>query len=202
MPWRIDGHYIVACSCDSVCPCNFGNPPTLGFCEGASLLQIVDGEYEDAQIGRVALGGFKCGFASRWPGPIYQGGGVVSFYIDAEEGTPEWDALTQIITGKAGGPLFPILRATYSPDKISGPHPVPITISLAGPNTSADVGKRVHMIFDRFVDTVSSSEDYQVGGPTDQYALDKFLVDDPNAGLTFNHEGKCGQHARVSWREP
>jgi hypothetical protein len=201
MQWQIDGHYIIACSCDPVCPCNFGNRPTQGFCEGCSLLLIERGEYEDEQIGRVALGGFKCGFASTWPGPIYDGGGVATLYIDADQGSPEWNALTQIITGNAGGPLFPILDSTYR--RRLGPYRVLITINVAGQPFSADVaGKQVQMIFGRFVDTVSSSERYQVRGPTEQYVLDKFSVDDPNAGLNFNYDGKCGQYARVTLKGP
>jgi hypothetical protein len=197
MPWRIAGHYIIACSCDSVCPCNFGNPPTQGSCEGCSLVQIDRGAYDG-----VSLDGLKCGFASTWPGPIYEGQGVVSFYIDQNAGKAAYDALAEIITGQAGGPLFPILRATYR--TVIGPQAVPITITLAGQNISADVegGKRVQMTFDRFVGRVSSSESYQVRGPTDQYVLATFSVNDPDAELNFNYDGKCGQHAPVSWGGP
>jgi hypothetical protein len=198
MPWRIDGHYIIACSCDSGCPCNFGDPPTQDFCKGCSLVQIDKGEHDG-----VRLDGLKCGFASYWPGPIYDGDGVASLYIDERADADQWNALTQIITGNAGGPLFPILDSTYR--SRLGPHRVPITITLAGQNISADVeqGKRVQMIFDRFVRTVSSSEFYQVGGPINLYVLNKFSVADPDAGLlNFNFDATCGQHTPVSWRGP
>jgi hypothetical protein len=229
-PWYINGDYIIACSCDYVCPCNFGLLPKRtrddgvdNFCAGCSLVRINDGRY-----GKIALNGLNCGFASFWPGPIYEAGGVVSFYIDQAAGgggDPRHDALAEIIKGNAGGPLFPILASTYSPDKMSGPHSVPFKITLAGEETSADVGAlvdgegdRVHMVFQTIqvgtrnvYPTVVSSEAYQVGGDLYQYALKEFSVKDatldpipldPPLPFNFNGQDRCAQHARVSWRGP
>jgi hypothetical protein len=227
-PWYINGDYIIACSCDYVCPCNFGLPPTkrkiddrevVNFCAGCSLVRINDGRY-----GNVSLKGLNCGFASFWPGPIYEAQGVVSFYIDRNagvKGDPPYDALDEIINGRAGGPLFPILAATYLPGKVHGPHSVLFKITLAGENTRADVGvanvgDRVHMVFQPILDpktkkpvypTVVSSEAYQVGGDLFQYALNEFQVtdpSDPDGNLDFNFDGqeRCAQHARVHWEGP
>jgi hypothetical protein len=210
-PWYINGDYIIACSCDYGCPCNSDLPPSQIFCEGCSLLRINDGAYEDEQFGPVALGGFKCGFASRWPGRIHEGNGVVSFYIDADQGTPEWNALTQIITGQAGGPLS-LLANTYSKRQT---HRVTIQINGAGANTVADVRDaklhRVHMSFepilapgtqDPVYSTVvpSARSVYQEGG--DQYSLRGFRVDDEFDELKFGHPNKCGQYAPVHWKVP
>jgi hypothetical protein len=215
-PWYINGDYIIACSCDYGCPCNSNLPPSQDFCEGCSLLRIEDGKYEDEQFGPVDLGGFNCGFASRWPGRIHEGNGVVSFYVDAAPNAPQWKALTEIIRGQAGGPLS-LLANTYS--RTVGPDPLrPVSIQIrgAGTNTTADVldqagVKLVHMSFepilapgtrDPVYSTVvpSARSVYQEGG--DQYSLKDFSVDDVAAGLKFAHPNKCGQYAPVHWKVP
>jgi hypothetical protein len=209
MPWYINGDYIVACNCNYGCPCNSNLPPTQEVCEGVSLLRIDDGEYNG-----VRLDGRKCGFASRWPGRIHEGNGVVSFYIDADQDTPEWNALHDIITGRAGGPLS-LLAHTYSLDKMFGPHLVDIQIDGADENTVVNVvdlhngKKRVHMTFERILvagnpvySTVvpTARSVYQEGG--DQYALQAFSVEDEVDDLNFNHPSKCAQYARVHWKVP
>jgi hypothetical protein len=198
MPWSIDGDYIIACSCDYGCPCNFNARPTLGFCEGCSLLRINEGEYDG-----VRLNGLKCGYASKWSGPIYEGDGVVSFYIDADADEQQKNALTQIITGKAGGTLFPALAATYS--RTSGPHFVGIRIDGADQDTDAEVDGRVRMTFQPIRDKRTQGFAplmllqkwfrYQTGGA--QYTLQEFWVKDDDAKLYFNHPGRCAQYASV-----
>jgi hypothetical protein len=203
MAWHINGDYIIACSCDYGCPCNFNARPTQGFCEGCSLLRINDGEYNG-----VRLNGLNCGYAAKWSGPIYEGNGVVSFYIDEGADADQRKALSQIITGNAGGTLFPALAETYS--RTVGPHFVGIQINNADENTHAAVDGRVGMRFERIRDKrtrgfaphmfLGKWFSYQAGGV--QYTLQEFWVNDDDAGLNFNHPGRCAQYAGVHEEVP
>jgi hypothetical protein len=38
-----------------------------------------------------------------WPGPIHEGHGKASYYIDNRTNEEQFEALSNIITGKAGG---------------------------------------------------------------------------------------------------
>jgi hypothetical protein len=205
MPWSIDADYIIACSCDYGCPCNFNAPPSRQsedgrrFCEGCSLLRINNGHYDS-----VDLKGRKCGYASRWSGPIYDGDGVVSFYIDKGANQQQRVALYEIISGQAGGTLFPALADLYS-RPLPAPHFVDITIDGADENTRAVVDGRVKMQFERIRDKRTQAFaprmllekwfSYQTGGV--QYTLEEFWVKDDDAQLNFNHPGMCAQYTSV-----
>ena len=52
--WSIKADYTDACSCAPSCPCLFGSGPTLGHCEGITLVEIESGHYGD-----VGLDGIK-----------------------------------------------------------------------------------------------------------------------------------------------
>ena len=38
--WSIQADYTDTCSCAPTCPCLFGSAPTMGFCEGLTLIEI------------------------------------------------------------------------------------------------------------------------------------------------------------------
>ena len=43
--WAIDATLSGSCSCNAMCPCSLGSPPTQGFCEGSRLIEIKSGHY-------------------------------------------------------------------------------------------------------------------------------------------------------------
>jgi hypothetical protein len=47
-----------------------------------------------------------------WPGPIHEGKGKASYYIDSRADEKQFEALSNIITGKAGGGPFAVYAST------------------------------------------------------------------------------------------
>jgi hypothetical protein len=53
--WAIKADYTESCSCNPVCPCLFGSPSTLGYCEGNNLIEIKEGHYGDVKLDGVSM---------------------------------------------------------------------------------------------------------------------------------------------------
>jgi len=53
--WALKGDHAEACCCNAACPCNFGSPPTRGYCEGNALLEIKEGHYGDVHLDGIAV---------------------------------------------------------------------------------------------------------------------------------------------------
>ncbi|KPK29036.1 MAG: hypothetical protein AMJ61_00740 [Desulfobacterales bacterium SG8_35_2] len=53
--WAIKANYTESCSCNPVCPCLFGSPSTLGYCEGNNLIEIKEGHYGDVNLDGISL---------------------------------------------------------------------------------------------------------------------------------------------------
>jgi len=53
--WAINGNYTESCCCNMACPCVFGSPPTMGHCEGNSLLEIKEGHYGNVKLDDISV---------------------------------------------------------------------------------------------------------------------------------------------------
>lgn len=53
--WAIKADYTESCSCNPACPCLFGSPSTLGYCEGNNLIEIKEGHYGDVDLGGISV---------------------------------------------------------------------------------------------------------------------------------------------------
>jgi len=53
--WAIKGNYTESCSCNPACPCLFGSPPTLGYCESNALLEIKEGHFGDVHLDSISV---------------------------------------------------------------------------------------------------------------------------------------------------
>lgn len=69
-------------------------------------MRIREGHYET-----VDLSGLRWVVVLCFPGTLTEGRGSREVYIDERASAPQRDALVQILTGKAGGPLFEIMAA-------------------------------------------------------------------------------------------
>jgi hypothetical protein len=96
--WSMHAYYLDACNCDWGCPCQFNANPTHGNCEGASGIHIIDGIYAKD----IKLDGFNMAFVGSWPGPIHEGHGKACYYIDSRCDDRQFEALSNIITGRVG----------------------------------------------------------------------------------------------------
>ncbi len=107
--WQIHAYFLDACNCDWGCPCQFNANPTHGNCEGVAGYHIVSGNYGSDDV---KLDGLNMALIASWPGPIHEGHGKASYYIDNRADEKQFEALSNIITGKAGGGPFAIYAST------------------------------------------------------------------------------------------
>lgn len=101
-PWRIQADYLENCNCDLLCPCLFAVAPTHGDCNVPIAYHIRQGHYGD-----VHLDGLKVVRLTIFPGPglMASGNQKMALYIDENATEAQYDALVEVFSGKAGGPL-------------------------------------------------------------------------------------------------
>lgn len=93
----MQAYFLDACNCDWGCPCQFNAKPTRGNCDGVAGYHIVTGSYGT----NVKLDGLNMALIYSWPGPIHEAHGKASFYIDNRADEKQFEALSNIITGRA-----------------------------------------------------------------------------------------------------
>jgi hypothetical protein len=101
--WSVQGQYMETCNCTLLCPCITSNllaRPTEGDCKAALALRIDQGEKDG-----VRLDGLAFVVMMHAPGAMADGNITVGLIID-ERATPQQvQAVTDIATGAAGGPM-------------------------------------------------------------------------------------------------
>lgn len=123
--WSVKASYLDACCCAPSCPCLFGSSPTLGYCEGVTLI-----DFEKANYGDVELDGVKVL-------AVYRGGTWIKFYVDEGATVEQTDAAVT---------LLPTFEAFFAIENVVEVNNVPIsiehgegTIKISTPNTTAHV---------------------------------------------------------------
>lgn len=53
--WSVKANYAESCSCSPSCPCVFGSKPTLGHCDGTSMVEIEKGHYGDVSLDGITI---------------------------------------------------------------------------------------------------------------------------------------------------
>jgi len=125
--WRIKADYLENCNCDILCPCLFAVKPTAGDCNVPIAYHIREGHY-----GTVRLDGLTVVRVTIFPGPgiMASGNQTMALYIDERATEAQYDALVQIFTGQAGGPLA---RLQVLVTQFLGVKRMPITYTIDGP---------------------------------------------------------------------
>ena len=113
--WKVHAYFLDACNCDWGCPCQFNANPTHGNCEGIAGYHIITGSYGT----NVKLDGLNMALIASWPGPLHEGHGKASYYIDNRADEKQFEALSNIITGRAGGVPFAVYASII--DEIQEP---------------------------------------------------------------------------------
>jgi hypothetical protein len=132
--WQITGEYFEACSCDSVCPCptsGLAAPPTKGSCDAGLVFQVDRGQY-----GTTKLDGLSFAVLLHTPGPMIQGNWTVGVVVDERATGDQRDALTQIASGQAGGPMAALGPLVGS---FAGSEARPIRIEKSGMKRSVSI---------------------------------------------------------------
>jgi hypothetical protein len=96
--YKIAGQAVELCSCNTPCPCAFGQEPSRGYCQGFVLLDIHEGNLND-----VKLDGTKAVMAVNLPGVWTAGNWKAALILDAGNSEAQNDALKNIFGGQEGG---------------------------------------------------------------------------------------------------
>jgi hypothetical protein len=123
--WQTHVYYLDSCNCDWGCPCQFNARPTHGNCEGVSGIHIIKGNY-----GNIRVDGLNMSWIASWPGPIHEGHGKGSFYIDRRANEEQFHALSRILMGRAGGGPFVVYGSVM--DVMEEPERAHITFQFKG----------------------------------------------------------------------
>jgi hypothetical protein len=217
--WKVHAYFLDACNCDWGCPCQFSAKPTHDNCEGVAGYHIVTGSYGT----NVKLDGLNMALIASWPGPIHEGRGTLSFYIDNRANENQFEALSNIITGRAGGGPFEIYASTI--EKLYGPKRANIkfqakdlrsrvsVLNIRGdrkrqvqkeqsPNVIAEawlepirnpVTGKVHRAIIEIPEAFESSRMEQASTKT-------LLANNNN--LNFRYEGTYGSFSKNTWKGP
>jgi len=97
-PWKLDGQYMEACTCEAACPCTMLSDPTEGTCTAIVAWHIDEGAYSGT-----ALDGLNVALALHTPGNMAEGNWKVVLYLDARARPEQQEALGRIFGGEAGG---------------------------------------------------------------------------------------------------
>ena len=106
--WKAD--FIESCNCAHGCPCNFTGIPTDGTCKAVGTYWVREGAYDGTRID-----GLGVAWVLYWPNPIHLGNGRCTIFIDERANEKQREALSEIVSGKAGpGGPFEIFAPTFS----------------------------------------------------------------------------------------
>ncbi|MDA4111981.1 MAG: DUF1326 domain-containing protein [Thaumarchaeota archaeon] len=199
--WKIDAYYIDSCNCDWGCPCQFLAKPTHGKCEGMGGIQIKKGNY-----GSTLLDGLGAAFVVSYPGAVHEGHGKASHYIDDRATHDQFQALSKILTGVAGGGPFEIYASTC--ESFQEPRKARIKIDINGLKSHVhitDVGEVqfepirnpvTNQIYRAIIELPTGFEASRM----EQASSKKLVVDD--GYLNFTYSDTYGSLSDVSWSGP
>jgi hypothetical protein len=199
--WKIDAHYIDSCNCDWGCPCQFLARPTHGNCEGLGGILIKNGIY-----GTTPLDGLAAALILSYPEAVHKGHGRASYYVDDRASEEQFQALSKILIGTAGGGPFEIYASTC--EYFQEPRRARIKFDLNGLESRiliSEVGKvQLEPIRNPVTNEIHRAV---IELPTgfeasrmDQASSKMLVVDD--GYLNFKYSDTYGSLSEVRWKGP
>lgn len=200
--WKISGDYFENCNCTVVCPCLVSTSapltarPTEGRCEVVIAAHIDRGHY-----GEVSLDGLNVVLAVQTPGPMAEGNWTAAAYIDERADDRQTEALGQIFTGAAGGPMA--IFAPFIANNL-GAKKVPITYGVEGKVRSVTIPGIASMSVQP-LPTIHPGEEIwaNTGHP---FSPDRLALAVGGNGSTFadhgmrwDNSGRNGHYAPIDW---
>ena len=123
--WAVEAGYTDACCCKPACPCLFGSAPTLGFCEGVSLIELEKAHYKDVNLDGVKVAA------------VYRGNSWIKFYVSDDASEEQTRAAVE---------LLPAFEKFFAIENVLEVKNVPIDVGRAGdrvkislPNTTVEI---------------------------------------------------------------
>jgi hypothetical protein len=136
--WSIEGQYMETCNCDFICPCigsNLTARPTEGDCKAAIAMRIDKGTKDG-----VTLDGLAVVVLMRSPGPMAEGNIKVGLIVDEKADDAQTKALSEIVSGAAGGPMAALALLV---GEMAGIEKRPIAFEINGLNRSVEAGELI-----------------------------------------------------------
>lgn len=136
--WHIEGEYMETCNCDFICPCigsNLAATPTEGDCKAAIAMRIDKGEKDG-----VSLGGISFVVLMYSPGAMGEGNIKVGLIIDEKATDEQVEAITEIASGAAGGPMAALAPLVT---EFAGVEKRPVSFKMDGMNRTVTAGELI-----------------------------------------------------------
>ncbi len=200
-PWQIKGELVLSCNCDVFCPCvvSLGRSrPSYGACHTWWGLRIHRG-----QAGGETLDGLKAAVLMDVPGPLAEGGWSLAVYIDEAASDAAAAALTEILSGRAGGPLgwFSIMVAEHL-----GARRVPIGFENEGKGWRVSIPKTIDGLVEPIAGKGADGRT-RITNTTYWMAPDVVVCTGKESryrdfGRNWNLSGRSGEYAEVDWTGP
>jgi hypothetical protein len=105
MPYHLEGRLLEVCDCRVLCPCWIGEDPDNGTCD-----TIVAYHFDKGTIHGVDVTGRTIAIVAHLPGNILAGNWRIAVYLDDKTSDKQMEALLDVYTGKAGGPIADIAK--------------------------------------------------------------------------------------------
>lgn len=123
------------CTCNTLCPCWVGEDPDGGKCDGVLAWHIDKGKVDGVDVS-----GHTFAMVARIPGNILKGNWKVAVYLDDATTPQQQDALTQVFTGKLGGPIADLAQLV---GEVMSMEKVPIKFDVNGGKGRLTIGNAV-----------------------------------------------------------
>jgi hypothetical protein len=206
--WKVHAYFLDACNCDWGCPCQFNANPTHGNCEGVAGYHIITGIYGT----KVKLDGLNMALIASWPGPLHEGRGKASYYIDNRADERQFEALSNIITGRAQGGPFAVYASII--EEIQEPKKASVKFQ------TKDIRSRVSVRGEQSKNVIAEAWLEPIRNPVtgkahraiieipegfestrmDQASMKTLVAND--GYLSFRYEGTYGSFSENTWKGP
>jgi len=201
-PWHMQGDILEMCSCNTVCPCNYGGDPSDLPCEAVLCLRIDQGNY-----GSTGLSGLNVVLYFQIPGKPFEGNWTLGVYLDQQASQTQAEAIGNILSGQAGGwfePFSGLIGNAIPPkvvpikfETVDGEHRVTIDGVLEAasekiPHPMPGAGN--------LDTTVSGMAVPFFTGPVSVRRSSTLKLTDPD--LSFEYSGKSANLARFEYSGP
>jgi hypothetical protein len=199
--WKIRGELILSCNCDVFCPCVIAlgkAQPTYGVCHTWWGLHIDEGHAGDE-----SLDGLSVGVLMDIPGPLAEGKWSVALYVDERASDAAAQALTEILSGKAGGTTgwFSIMVAEFL-----GVKRVPIEFKHVGKGWTFKIPKIIDGVIEPIEGangdgtTKITNTKYWMGADVTVCRSTKSRFRD--WGRNWELSGGSAEYAQIEWEGP
>ncbi len=181
--WSVKASYLDACCCAPSCPCLFGSSPTLGFCEGVTLVDM-----DKANYGDIRLDGIKVL-------AVYRGGTWIKFYVDDTATAEQTEAIVKFL---------PTFEKFFAIENVVEVKNVPIsvkrgegTMKVSAPNTEVQITMMMGENGEPIKIANLPAPSFPAPPFLDHTQYKTTLLKHESSAQTFEHSGTNGFTARI-----